>query len=104
MFHVMVALAGEDRHGYGIIKDVSNSTGGAMQLTASTLYGIIKRLLADGMIVETTARVASPQDDPRRRYYRLTPLGRQLALREAERMERSVAIARGALLHGKARS
>jgi DNA-binding PadR family transcriptional regulator len=100
----MVALAGEDRHGYAIIKDVSSSTGGAMQMTASTLYGIIKRLLAEGLIIETTVRVASPEDDPRRRYYRLTPAGRQLALREAERMERSVAIARGALLREKARS
>jgi DNA-binding PadR family transcriptional regulator len=103
MFHVMVSLADEDRHGYAIMKDVSATTGGAMQLTASTLYGIVKRLLADGFIVETTATVAAAQDDPRRRYYRLTALGRRVALKEAERLERSLDIARAALLPRRTR-
>jgi DNA-binding PadR family transcriptional regulator len=97
MFQVMVALADDDRHGYAIMKEVETRTDGATRLTASTLYGIIKRLLADRLIVETTARVATPADDPRRRYYRLTSLGRRVALAEAERMERSAAIARSVL-------
>ena len=58
MFHVMVALADEDRHGYAIMKEVAARTDGAVQLTASTLYGIVKRLLEDGWIAETTKTVA----------------------------------------------
>lgn len=97
MFHVMVALADEDRHGYAIMKEVSERTGGSVRLTASTLYGIIKRLLDDGWIVETTGRVAPAGDDPRRRYYRLTPLGRTQARAEAGRMAQVLKVARTAL-------
>ncbi len=96
-FHVMVALADEDRHGYAIMKEVSERTGGRVQLTASTLYGIIKRLLDDGWIVETTGRVALAGDDPRRRYYRLTPRGRTEAQTEADRMAQVLKLARTAL-------
>ncbi len=97
MFHVMVALADEDRHGYAIMKEVAARTDGAVRLTASTLYGIVKRLLEDGWIAETTAKAAPEGDDPRRRYYRLTPLGRRVAHAEADRMAQVVRLARTAL-------
>lgn len=97
MFHVMVAVADEDRHGYAIMKEVAARTGGDLRLTASTLYGIVKRLLADGYIVETTKRVAPPGDDPRRRYYRLTPHGRRIARAEAGRMAQALKVARAVL-------
>jgi DNA-binding PadR family transcriptional regulator len=100
MFHVMVAIADGDRHGYAIMKEVASRTNGSVQLTASTLYGIVKRLLADGLIAETTARAAPAGDDPRRRYYRLTPLGRRLARAEADRMARALKIARATLSEG----
>ncbi len=97
MFHVMVALAEEDRHGYAIMKEVAAQTDGAVQLTASTLYGIVKRLLQDGLIADTTAKTAAEGDDPRRRYYRLTPHGRRVAQAEANRMAQVVKLARTAL-------
>jgi DNA-binding PadR family transcriptional regulator len=97
MFHVMVALADEDRHGYAIMKEVVQRTNGSVQLTASTLYGIVKRMLDDGWIAETTATAAPAGDDPRRRYYRLTPLGRRVAHAEANRMAAVLKLARSAL-------
>ena len=92
VFHVMVSLAEEPRHGYAIIKEVEERTGGAERIGAGTLYAIIKRLLADGLIAE----VDSPRrdDDQRRRYYQLTTLGRRVAVAEAQRLERAVASAR----------
>lgn len=94
MFHVLLALAGDDLHGYAILKEVELRTAGKVQLSTGTLYGIIKRLLADGLIVELRARPPVAQDDERRRYYRLTPQGREVAAAEAERMNEIVAIAR----------
>jgi DNA-binding PadR family transcriptional regulator len=94
MFHVLLALAGEDMHGYAILKEVELRTGGKVRLSTGTLYGIIKRLLSDGMIAELRARPAESKDDERRKYYRLTPLGRQVAAAEAERMDEVLAIAR----------
>jgi DNA-binding PadR family transcriptional regulator len=104
MFHVLVALADEDRHGYAIIKDVSARTGGAVELGTGTLYGIIKRLLAEGLAVESARRPAAPDDDARRRYYRLTPFGRRVVAAETERLEAMVRSARGtrALRRGRA--
>lgn len=98
MFHVMAALSGGDQHGYALIKDVAARTGGAVTLSTGTLYGIVKRLLADGMIVESARRPAAADDDERRRYYRLTEFGRAVATAEAERLEGMVAVARGASL------
>src|SRR6266404_5501171 len=72
MFHVLLALAGDDLHGYAILKEVELRTGGKVRLSTGTLYGIIKRLLNDGLIVELRSR-PSEADDERRRYYRLTP-------------------------------
>ncbi len=94
MFHVLLALAGDDLHGYAILKEVALRTGGEVQLSTGTLYGIIKRLLNDGLIVERRERPAARNDDERRRYYRLTPQGRDVAAAEAERLEKVVALAR----------
>ncbi|MBZ5620459.1 MAG: PadR family transcriptional regulator [Acidobacteriia bacterium] len=93
MFNVLLALADGDKHGYAVLKEVAEQTGGEVQLSTGTLYGIIKRLLADGLIVEMR-RPALENDDQRRRYYHLTDAGRELALAEAERMEKLVARAR----------
>ena len=95
MFHVLAALAGGEMHGYAILKEVAEQTEGEVRLSAGTLYGIIKRLLADGMIVECRERPAPEQDDSRRRYYRLTGWGHQVAVAEAQRMEKLIALARG---------
>jgi DNA-binding PadR family transcriptional regulator len=94
MFNVLLALAGEDLHGYAILKDVAEQTHGEVQLSTGTLYGIIKRLLAEGLIVEARRRPSAEEDDPRRRYYHLTDQGREVATSEARRMEKLVARAR----------
>jgi len=103
-FHVLLALAGEDLHGYAILKEVARQTGGSVGLSTGTLYGILKRLLADGWIVERRARPAAHEDDERRRYYRLTPQGREVAAVEAERLDRLVTQARARRLLGKLRT
>ena len=103
MFHVLLALAGDDRHGYAILKEVELRTGGKVRLSSGTLYGIIKRLLNDGLIVELRSRPADSEDDERRRCYRLTPQGRQVATAEAERMDEILSIARSRNLLKKAR-
>jgi DNA-binding PadR family transcriptional regulator len=102
-FHVLLALAGEDLHGYAILKEVERRTTGQVGLSTGTLYGILKRLLADGLIVERRGRPAAPGDDERRRYYRLTPRGREVAGAEAERLDRLVTEARARRLLGKLR-
>jgi DNA-binding PadR family transcriptional regulator len=104
MFHVLLALAGDDLHGYAILKEVDLRTNGKVRLSTGTLYGIIKRLLADVLVVERRTRPAEPQDDERRRYYRLTPLGRQVATAEAERMDEVLAVARARNLLKKTRT
>jgi DNA-binding PadR family transcriptional regulator len=94
----MVSLADGTRHGYAIIKDVAERTGGAERLGAGTLYAIIKRLLLDDLIAEIAAGERDSSSDQRRRYYRLTALGRRVAKAEAERLERAVASARSSRL------
>jgi DNA-binding PadR family transcriptional regulator len=93
LFHVLLSLADGDKHGYAILKEVEARTAGEVVLSTGTLYGIIKRLLAEGLIRE----VASLSDE-RRTAYRLTPFGRKVALAEAERLRALVATARK-LLH-----
>ena len=93
-FHILVALADEDRHGYAIIQDVASRTGGAIKLSAGTLYRSIQRMLEDGLIVETDERPAPDDDDERRRYYRLTPFGEAVARAEAARLADLVRLAR----------
>src|SRR5689334_7211600 len=95
MFHVLAALADGEIHGYAILKEVEEQTQGEVRLSAGTLYGIIKRLLVEGMIVESSERPAPELDDSRRRYYRLTEWGHQVAVAEAQRMERLIVLARG---------
>lgn len=92
--HILLALAAGDRHGYGIIQDVEERTGGDVTLSAGTLYRTIQRLLERGLISEprTSTRL---RDDPRRRYYRITPLGRAVARAESQRLSDLVRVARG---------
>jgi len=94
MFNVLISLADGEKHGYAILKEVEEQTAGEVQLSTGTLYGIIKRLLAEGLIVESRNRPAADEDDQRRRYYRLTEEGRQVAVAEAVRMEKLIARAR----------
>jgi DNA-binding PadR family transcriptional regulator len=101
MFHVLLAVADGPVHGYNILKDVAERTAGDIQLSTGTLYGLIKRLLDDELIVETAT---PPGEDVRRRCYRLTPFGRQVAEAEADRLERLVGDARRRSLLGQARA
>jgi DNA-binding PadR family transcriptional regulator len=93
-FHILIALAAGHRHGYGIIQDVAASTEGALRLSPGTLYRSIQRLLEQGLIVETRERPSPEEDDERRRYYRITPLGTAVARAEAQRLARLVRLAR----------
>jgi DNA-binding PadR family transcriptional regulator len=94
MFNVMLALSDGDKHGYAILKDVAAQTNGEVQLSTGTLYGIVKRLLNEGMIVELRRRPAAEDDDSRRRYYHLTAEGRKIAVAEAIRREKLLERAR----------
>jgi len=93
-FHILVALADEDRHGYAIMQDVTARTGGELKLSAGTLYRSIQRMLEQGLIAEITARPAPELDDERRRYYRVTPFGRAVARAEARRLAQMLKLAR----------
>jgi DNA-binding PadR family transcriptional regulator len=90
VFHILVALADEELHGYAIMQDVAERTDGKLRLSAGTLYGAIKRMLEDGLIEETAERPDAEDHDERRRYYRVTPLGRKAAMAEAERLSQLV--------------
>lgn len=92
--HVLIALADRDRHGYSIMREVSERTAGEVRLSASTLYGAIKRLLEEGLIEELAERPDPEHDDERRRYYRLTKAGRRAAIEEAHKLEKLLADAR----------
>jgi len=91
MFHVLVALADGETHGYAIMKEVEQLTGGTVRLSTGTLYGIIKRLLNDGLIRENRK---GPRGDERRRSYELTAFGRDVARAEAARLEDTLTLAR----------
>lgn len=93
VFHILLALADEDRHGYGIMQAVSAFTEGAVHLGPGTLYRSIKAMLASGLIVESDERPDPALDDERRRYYRLTDFGRRVTAAEAQRLARLVAVA-----------
>jgi len=99
MFYVLVALADGQTHGYAIMKEVERLTDGAVRLSTGTLYGIIKRLLAEGLIREGAAR---GPDEARRRSYSLTAFGRDVARAEAARLEQTLAIARRKMLFKRA--
>ena len=102
VFHVLIALADGQKHGYAILKEVEERTGGKVQLSTGTLYAIIKRLLNDGLIEEIDERPDG--DDERRRYYSLTDFGKQVAMAEARRMEDMLAGARTKKLVRKPRT
>jgi DNA-binding PadR family transcriptional regulator len=93
-FHILMAIAEEDRHGYAIIQDVAARTGGELKLSAGTLYRSIQRMLEQGLLVETRDRPAPEEDDERRRYYRITPFGESVARAEARRLTQLVKLAR----------
>jgi DNA-binding PadR family transcriptional regulator len=93
VFHVLLALSAGDRHGYGIIQDVADATAGDVTLRTGTLYTILKRLLEERLIAESAGRPEA-DDDERRRYYALTPLGRAVVQAEARRLEDMVTLAR----------
>jgi DNA-binding PadR family transcriptional regulator len=102
-YHILLALAAEDLHGYAIIREVAMRTDGELTLSAGTLYRSIQRMLEQGYIVETRDRPAPEDDDERRRYYRITPLGIAAAKEEARRLAQLVRMARAkGLAPGKA--
>ena len=94
VFHILLSLVDTTLHGYAIIQDVRTRTDGEVRLTASTLYAAVKRLLDAGWIEELERSRAADGEDARRRYYRITPLGRDAARAEARRLERLTAQAR----------
>lgn len=100
-FQILLALADEERHGYAIMREVTTRTDGDVQLGPGTLYGAIKRMVTSRLIEESDERPDPDLDDERRRYYRITALGRQAAVAEARRMERLVGIARAKRLLGR---
>ena len=89
-FHIMVSLAGGEQHGYGIMQDVLNRTTGKVRLWPATLYGSLKRLIEAELIEESDERPAPELDDARRRYYRLTTLGKRVLDAECERLQELV--------------
>jgi DNA-binding PadR family transcriptional regulator len=86
IFHILLALAEEERHGYAIMREVRERSGGHIRLETGPLYRHLKRLLDDGLVEESDYRPAPDRDDQRRRYYRLTTMGRAVMAAEAERM------------------
>lgn len=102
-FHILLSLAADDRHGYGVIQDVAARTDGELRLSAGTLYRSIQRMQEQGLIVEARERPAPELDDERRRYYRITPFGAAVARAEARRLAQLVRLARACgLAPGKA--
>jgi DNA-binding PadR family transcriptional regulator len=101
-FHILLALAGEELHGYAILQEVAGLTDGDLELEPGTLYRALRRMLADGWVAESGRRPAADVDDERRRYYRLTPLGRKVATAEADRLARLLAVARAHRLLSRA--
>jgi DNA-binding PadR family transcriptional regulator len=91
-FHILLSLAGDDQHGYGIMQEVLDRTGGKVRLWPATLYGSLKRLIEAGLIEESDERPAREFDDARRRYYRLTRLGRSVLNAESDRLQELVRI------------
>ena len=101
-FQILLALADGERHGYGIMQEVEARSAGTVRLGPGTLYGAIKRMLAAGLIEESAKRPVSEDDDERRRcYYRLTRLGRRIAVKEAQRLAALVRVAEAKQLVGR---
>jgi DNA-binding PadR family transcriptional regulator len=102
VFHILLALADEERHGYGIMQDVARQTGNALRLGPGTLYGCLKRMLAAGLLEESDERPDPALDDERRRYYRMTALGKRVVHAEAERLIGAATVAKTRLAGGNA--
>src|SRR5437764_249245 len=100
VFHILLALTGEELHGYGIMLDVARQTDGNLQLGPGTLYGCLKRMLAAGLVEESDERPDPALDDERRRYYRITDLGQAVVREEAQRLANAVSAARAKRLLG----
>jgi DNA-binding PadR family transcriptional regulator len=94
VFHILLALSGGERHGYGIMQDVDALSGGQLHLGPGTLYRSIQRMLIDGLIEETTEAEPSGQDDERRRNYRLSEFGQKVVRAEVSRLKRLIDEAR----------
>ena len=94
VFHVLLALVDQERHGYAIMSEVTERTDGQIKLGPGTLYGTIRRLLEGALIEESEERPDAELDDERRRYYRLTDFGRQVIQAEVQRYAKMVKIAR----------
>jgi DNA-binding PadR family transcriptional regulator len=94
VFHILLALADGERHGYAIMQDVASQTNGGLQMGPGTLYGCLKRMLAAGLVEEADERPDPEIDDERRRYYRMTRLGRESLRAEAQRLADAVAAAK----------
>ncbi len=94
VFHILLALADKDRHGLGIAEEIENRTDGAVELGPGTLYNAIHKMLDARLIEEPKRRPDTDNDDPRRRYYRITPSGRKTLEREATRLDLVLAAAR----------
>ena len=104
VFHILLALSDGDLHGYGIMQEVAEHTAGQIKLGPGTLYGAIKRLLADGLIVEADERPDPELDDERRRYYRLTDFGQKVLKAEVQRISKMVSVAQRKRLIAKPRT
>ena len=102
MFHILLALAAGEMHGYAIMREIAILSDGQMNVGPGTLYGSIKKMLAAGLIQESDQRPDPDLDDERRRYYRVTELGRRVVMAEAERLSRLVREARIRRLLGPA--
>lgn len=103
VFHILLALSDEERHGYGIMQEVARQTNDELQLGPGTLYGCLKRMLASGLVEESGERPDPELDDERRRYYRMTELGRQEVRAEAVRLANAVSAARAKRLFAGAK-
>ena len=100
VFHILLALADEERHGYGIMQDVARQTDETLQLGPGTLYGCLKRMLAAGLVEESDERPDPALDDERRRYYRMTALGKLVVRAEVQRLTSAVMAAKTKLAGG----
>ncbi|HEY7894524.1 MAG TPA: PadR family transcriptional regulator [Gemmatimonadaceae bacterium] len=101
-FYVLLVLIQGERHGYAIMRDAADRSDGAVRLQAGALYRLLRRMLDEGLVVESQRRPAADVDDERRRYYRVTPLGRRTLAAEADRMASLAAAARAVLRQGPA--
>lgn len=104
VFHILLALADGERHGYNIMQEIAAQTGGKMRIGPTTLYRSIKQMLLEGLIVEANERPDPALDDERRRYYRLTGFGQKVALAETQRLEQALRVARSKSLLTGART